>query len=544
MRVNNFSKMQPAFTEFFSKGKLKRSLSGSVKSSGFILAFIFLTINFLAFNSSCSNRKPAETFSFSLDTLLDKLKGGWFGQLIGCAFAGPYEHKFPSRIIPETEPLHWSPNNLPSLFEKSPEIFDDLFVDLLFLDTLNKKGLNIQPKELARALSRAQFALEHGLQMARHNILIGLKPPQSGHWLNNPHADDNDFQKAADFIGLISPGLMAPTIKFGRRWGEIMASGDGLYGGIYIACLYSLAFIHERPETLVEEALKILPAKASFTQTISEVLENFRRFPDNWQQTWQLIEKKWGEDIGCPEGVFNPLNCDAKINAAWITIGLLYGRGDFARTITITTRCGDDTDSNAAAAGGIVGTLLGFNRISAEWLQGLKEAEKFRPKGLDISFEEAPSISLKLALENIKKNGGQINGEKISIPRKKKVSRLSLEVNFLDHFPRERRELNLRLSEITSETTIEFEGIGFAIKGRIIKKVPEDHTYRVAMVIDGRLAGASVLPAHPFLHNPTPFFHYKLRPGKHRLFLQISEPSPKADIELREIIIYDKKPAK
>jgi hypothetical protein len=544
MRVNIFTKIQLASNEIFAKGKLKRPSFVSFRGSSFILFSLFLAIILLALNFSCRRHQPEETFSLSLDTLLDKIKGGWVGQLIGCAFAAPYEHKFQSRIIPEAQPLHWSPNDLPSLLEKSPEIFDDLFVDLLFLDTLDKKGLNTQTKELARALSRAQFALKHGLQMARHNILIGLKPPRSGHWLHNPHADDNDFQKAADFIGLISPGLVAPTIKFARRWGEIMASGDGLYGGIYIACLYSLAFIHERPETLIEEALKVLPAKASFTRTISEVLENYRRFPENWQQTWQIIEKKWGEDIGCPEGVFKPLNCDAKINAAWITIGLLYGRGDFARTITITTRCGDDTDSNAAASGGIVGTLLGFKRIPAEWLQGLKEVEKFSPRGLDISFEEAPSISLKLALENIKKNGGQINGKKISFPLKKNIPPLPLEINFLDHFPRERRELNLRLSEITSETTIEFEGTGFAINGRIIKKVPEDHTYRVAMVIDGRLAGASILPAHPFLQNPTPFFHYKLRPGKHRLFLQIGEPSPKADIELKEIIIYDKKPAK
>jgi len=544
MGVNIFSKIQSAFYEMLVKVKLKRPPFPCTRFFGFIIFSLFLAIIFLGLNFSCSQRQPAATFSLSQDTLLDKIRGGWAGQLIGCAFAGPYEHKFQSRLIPEIEPLHWSPRNLPSLFEESPDIFDDLFVNLLFLDILNKKGLNTQTKDLARALSRAQFRLEHGLQMARHNILIGLKPPRSGHWLNNPHADDNDFQKAADFIGLISPGLMAPTIKFSRRLGEIMASGDGLYGGIYIACLYSLAFIHERPETLVEEALKVLPPKASLTQTISDVLENYRRFPENWQQTWQIIEKKWGEDIGCPEGVFSPFNCDAKINAAWITIGLLYGRGDFTRTVTITTRCGDDTESNAAASGGIVGTLLGFNRIPAEWVQGLKEVEKFRPKGLDISFEEAPSISLKLALENIKKNGGQIDGEKIFIPLKKRVPPLSLEVNFLNHFPRERRELNLRLSEITSETTIEFEGIGFAINGKIVKKVPEDHTYRVAMVIDGRLARVSVLPAHPFLHNPTPFFHYKLRPGKHRLFLQISEPSPKADIELNEIIIYDKKPAK
>ena len=43
--------------------------------------------------------------------------------------------------------------------------------------------------------------------MARYNLLRGLAPPASGHWHNNPDADDIDFQIEADFIGLMSPGL-------------------------------------------------------------------------------------------------------------------------------------------------------------------------------------------------------------------------------------------------------------------------------------------------------------------------------------------------
>ncbi|MGB7295503.1 MAG: hypothetical protein WBC70_07925 [Candidatus Aminicenantales bacterium] len=43
--------------------------------------------------------------------------------------------------------------------------------------------------------------------MTRYNILNGFAPPQSGHWLNNPHADDIDFQIEADFAGLMSPGM-------------------------------------------------------------------------------------------------------------------------------------------------------------------------------------------------------------------------------------------------------------------------------------------------------------------------------------------------
>lgn len=511
-------------------------------SSRYKLTLFFLVIILLIVELLSSGNTPERNLSLTTEALLDKIKGGWTGQIIGCALGGPYEHKFQSSLIPETILLSWSPDSL-ALVKKSPDTLDDLFIDLLFLHTLNEKGLNAPSKELAKAFSRAQFALLHGLQMSRHNILIGLKPPKTGNWINNPHANDNDFQKASDFIGSISPGMVAPMIKLGNRLGHIISSGDGYYGGIFIASLYSLAFIYDKPEILIQEALKIFPAKATFAQVIRDVLENYRRFPNDWKKNWQLIQKKWGEDKKCPESLFKPLNCEAKINAAWVTIGLLYGRGDLSKTLEITTRCGDDTDSNAAAAGGIVGTLLGFSQIPADWKKGLEEIEILKPKGLEISIKEAEDLSLKLALEMIKRNGGKIEHNNIFIPSRH-FSPLPYEVNFPNLYPKERRELNLRLSEINSETTIEFEGTGFVINGRIVKKVPEDHTYRVAIVVDGRLVGASVLPAHPLLRNPTPFFHFNLRPGKHRLFLQISEPSPKADIQLDEMIIYDKRSLK
>ncbi|MCX7973368.1 MAG: ADP-ribosylglycohydrolase family protein [Candidatus Aminicenantes bacterium] len=510
------------------KDKLFKSLS--VKAFFGPILLVFIALNGIAQNKN---------ILLNNQLLLDKIKGGWAGQLIGCALGGPYEHKFQSTLIPENIAFSWSPDKLLLLFKNNPELFDDLFLDMLFVETLEKKGLNASAKDLGKALSRAPFLLHHGLQMAKHNFLIGLKPPRTGHWLNNPHADDNDFQKVADFIGLISPGILPSVIKLGNRLGHLIASGDGYYGGIYIASLYSLAFLYENPERMVEEALKIFPAKANFTRVIQDVVDNYHRFPNNWQQNWQLIQKKWGEDIGCPEGVFKPSNFEAKINAAWITIGLLYGRGDFGRTLEITLRCGDDTDSNAASAGGLVGTILGFSKIPSPWKKGMKEVEFLKPKGMDISISEATDLSFKLALETIKKNKGKIENDKIFIPRPR-FSSVPYEANFTNHSPSERRKLDLRLTEINSETTIEFEGSGFVINGRIIKKGPEDHTYRVAIVIDGRLARVAVLPAHPLLRNPTPFFHFNLKPGNHRLFLQISEPSPKADIQLDELIIYKK----
>ena len=78
----------------------------------------------------------------------------------------------------------------------------------------------------------------------------GLTPPQSGHWLNNPCADDIDFQIEADFAGLMNPGMVNSAIEICDKVGHIMNYGDGYYGGVFVATLYSLALISENPNNI------------------------------------------------------------------------------------------------------------------------------------------------------------------------------------------------------------------------------------------------------------------------------------------------------
>lgn len=81
------------------------------------------------------------------------------------------------------------------------------------------------------------------------------------------------------------------------------------------------------------------------------------------KRTWFEIQKHHAEEIGCPDGVFHPLDIDAKINAAYIVLGLLYGNGDFTKTMEISTRAGQDSDCNPSSAGGILGTMIGYDAI-------------------------------------------------------------------------------------------------------------------------------------------------------------------------------------
>ena len=63
-------------------------------------------------------------------------------------------------------------------------------------------------------------------QCARYNILDGMMPPESGHWLNNPCADDIDFQIETDFAGLMSPGMVNTSTEIGDKIGHIMNYED------------------------------------------------------------------------------------------------------------------------------------------------------------------------------------------------------------------------------------------------------------------------------------------------------------------------------
>ena len=64
---------------------------------------------------------------------------------------------------------------------------------------------------------------------------------------------------------------------------------------------------------------------------INDVIRWHEEYPNDWKRTWFEIEKKWTEDIGCPDGVFVPFNIDATVNAAYVVLGLLYGNGDFTK---------------------------------------------------------------------------------------------------------------------------------------------------------------------------------------------------------------------
>ena len=193
--------------------------------------------------------------------LLDKIKGGWAGQTIGVTFGGPYEWQYNGTFIGDYQSLLWYDGYLKKSIEENPGLYDDIYMDLTFVDVFEKYGFAAPADSFANAVANASYPLWHANQVARYNILNGVKAPLSGYWKNNPHADCIDYQIESDFAGLMSPGMPNTASAISDKIGHIMTYGDGWYGGVYIGAMYSLSFISADIEHIVTEALKSIPKK-------------------------------------------------------------------------------------------------------------------------------------------------------------------------------------------------------------------------------------------------------------------------------------------
>lgn len=479
---------------------------------------------------------PAE-YSLSKDILMDKIKGGWAGQTIGCTYGGPTEFRFNGTMIQEYTPIEWSDGYIKWWYENVPGLYDDVYMDLTFVEVFDRLGLDAPVDSFAMAFATAGYTLWHANQAARYNILLGIMPPASGHWLNNPHADDLDYQIEADYAGLMSPGMPNAASEISDKIGHIMNYGDGWYGGVYVSAMYSLAFISDDIEFIVTEALKTIPEQSRYYQCMKDVIGWYKQYPDDWKQTWFECEKKWSEDIGCPDGVFVPFNIDAVINSAYILIGLLYGEGDFFKTIDISTRCGQDSDCNPASAAGILGTVIGYNNIPEYWMKNLKEVEDMDFAYTTISLNKTYQMSFDQALQMIERNGGKIDADAITISCQQPKA-VRYEKAFEGHYPTHKFGINKPVNDVGE---VSFEGIGIIFKGYVQAK-DQNYVAKVEMYMDGQLMETANLPASYTTRRHELFWKYQLPKGNHTVTFKWLNPVNDASINFGEALVYSDTP--
>ena len=464
--------------------------------------------------------------------MADKIRGAWAGQVIGCTYGGPTEFRYQGTTISDTIPINWPDGQVEWYYDNIPGLYDDLYMDLTFVEVIHRAGLDAPVDSFATAYADAGYPLWHANQAGRYNIHRGILPPASGYWKNNPHADDIDFQIEADFAGIMSPGMPVSASEIADKIGHIMNYGDGWYGGVFVAAMYAEAFRHDDVETIVTEALRAIPEQSRFSRCMQDVISWHHMYPDDWLKTWSLVEEKWSDEIGCPDGVKAVFDIDALINSAYIVIGLLYGEGDFARTLEISTRCGQDSDCNPASAGGILGCVLGYSRIPVEWTKNLTAVEDRDFAYTTMSLSDACQYSLEAAHQLILANGGKDMGDAYRICGQQPVP-VRLEQSFE----------GLEVVEVKGGQPVAdccewpFSGCGIVVSG-YLAGVPSGYVAEVEVEVDGVVRETMRYPADFHERTAELCWIYDLEEGDHTLCLRWLNPSEGGRLESTRVIVY------
>jgi hypothetical protein len=375
----------------------------NAKHAVFTLATMFLAV------MACVPPILGATRRISMNDLEDKVRGGWAGKMIGVSYGGPTEFRHLQQRNGERR--HWRRDEIFDALDQ-----DDLYVGMTFAKVMDDVGLDAISDQYGEALAKSTYRLWHGNLSARRSIRRGIPGSMSGDPGFNLHANDIDFQIESDFIGLMTPGMPRSAQRYAIRVGRVVGSGDGVYGGIFVAAMYSAAFFESNPEKIVTAGLAAIPPSSRYATVIRDVVRLHETYPGHWKIAWQRLEDAWDRDDVCPEGALRPLNINADLNGAYVVLALLYGKGRFERTMDIAMRSGQDSDSNPSTAAGIIGTAIGYRAIPEKWRSRVRRVADEKFTGVDASFNSMVASTILRAKKTARLEGGIATENFLMIP--------------------------------------------------------------------------------------------------------------------------------
>ncbi|MEU1400856.1 ADP-ribosylglycohydrolase family protein [Streptomyces sp. NPDC005728] len=250
---------------------------------------------------------------------------------------------------------------------------DDVDYAVLGLHLLETHGFGFSTEQVGDLwLLRLPYLQTFTAERAAYrNLANGLKPPLTATY-DNPYQEWIGALIRADVYGWTCPGDPCRAASLARRDAVLSHTGNGVYGAMFAAALISAAFTAPDVREALETALAVVPASSRLARTVRRVVSlHETRLP--WEETLATLS---AETAGL--GWIHTVP-----NAAVLTAGLLYGDGDFTRTIALTVRGGLDTDSNGATAGSVAGVLTGAAAVPARWTDPLEDTVRSAVFGFD-----------------------------------------------------------------------------------------------------------------------------------------------------------------
>ena len=311
------------------------------------------------------------------DTIANKIHGAWMGRIAGCYLGKPVEGmrtpelwpllknsgNYPmTRYIKSSDCEEGYRKNLIAQYEKNkfmPTDDDTNYVVLAQVvverfgrdftsDDMMRSWLWYQPKDAYCTAERRAFI----------NFVAGYTPPASATYMN-PYREWIGAQIRGDYFGYINPGNPELAAEMAWRDARISHIKNGIYGEMFASAMITAAAVTDNVKDVILAGLGEVPETSRLYEDVMSVISMYED-GKTWEDVTKYIHEKWDEHTS--HGW-----CHTISNAMICAMALLYGEGDFGKSICLAVQTGFDTDCNGATVGSVVGMMNGFDAIGDEW---------------------------------------------------------------------------------------------------------------------------------------------------------------------------------
>ncbi len=235
------------------------------------------------------------------------------------------------------------------------------------------------------------------------NLKKGIPAPQSGSAAQNGRilSEQIGGQIFVDTWGLIHPGEPEGAADDAEIAASVSHDGEGLNGARFIAACIAAAFEERDILSVIESGKKQIPPESLYYAVVSAVEQFHKENPGDWRACYQMLVREWGYDR-------YPGVCHIIPNAGVCVLAMLYGGGDFARTIETAVMCSWDTDCNAGNVGTILGVMSGIRGIPAHYRKPVNDSLILSGISGYLNILDAPAYAREIAAFGLRSRGEKL----------------------------------------------------------------------------------------------------------------------------------------
>lgn len=321
--------------------------------------------------------------------LYDKIYGALMGRVCGCMLGKTVEGMKTNELLPflkETNnyPMHryiYSTDLTDEICRKykfplkgrpyadkidGMPADDDTNYIVLSQILIDKYGFDFTPYDVSRVWLEYQGkdAYCTAERVAYCNFVKGYKPPQSAMY-KNPFREWIGAQIRGDYFGYINPGKPEKAAEMAWRDASISHIKNGIYGEMFVSAMLSVSYCTDNMTEIIRGGLSQIPCTSRLYEEINLVVDKYEKGTSK-KETFEYIHKKYDEYSG--HGW-----CHTISNAMIVVASLLYGEGDFSKSICMAVETGFDTDCNGATVGSVFGMAKGISAVPKYWQEPIND---------------------------------------------------------------------------------------------------------------------------------------------------------------------------